>query len=239
MRHIKKIALIGTVGLLAAGAATLWVFRHDIAQHFTIVRGQRMVDKEIVTISDLTGRLTMSADGFDQNTAFPQWSAVPRDFQVFRNVPLQIDGMLCLWGANNAKEGFVLPEQAIDVGIKGKFETLYIYHATFYSSPPKTPVYEVVFRYEDGESVTNQIRYSEDVFDWFTGGVTPSNPRSKVAWRGSYDTGGKVQKLSFFLTAISNPYPATTVVSVDLYSCKNASAACIGALTAGPAGLMR
>jgi len=238
-RYAKIAAAAMTVLLLAAGAAVLWMRRAEIAHHFTIARAERMVDKGIVMIPDLTGRFAIPADNFDHMTSSPQWSAVPRDFQVFHHVPFQIDGMLCLWGASNAKNGYTLPEQALDVGINGKFEALYIYHATFYPSSPGTPVYEVVFRYEDGSSATNQIIYGDDVFDWFGGSAMPASARSRVAWRGEYAASGKTQKLSFYLTALPNPNPDTPVTSVDLYSSKNDSSACIGALTAGPAGLAR
>jgi len=238
MSRFTKIAVIALTVLLAAGLTVLWMSRREIAHHFTIAKGEAMVDKGVVTIPDLTGRYSIPADNFDQMDSSPQWSAVPRDFQVFKNVPFQIDGMLCLWGASNAKRGYTLPAQALDVGIKGKFDTLYIYHATFYSSPSGTPVYEVVFRYADRSSATNQILYDDDLFDWFSSGKSPGNPRSRVAWRGEYHGPTGSQKLSFYLTALQNPNPGLEVTTVDLFSSKNDSSACIGALTAGPAGLM-
>ena len=239
MPRYLKITIIGVAALLlAAGATALWMSRHEIEQHFIIAKAQSLVDKGVVIIPDLTGRLAIPADNFDQMNGSPQWSAVPRDFQVFHHVPFQIDGMLCLWGASNAKNGYTLPEQALNVGITGTFNTLYIYHATFYPSPPGTPVYEVVFRYQDGSSATNEIVYGDDVFDWFGDGM-PANSRSRVAWRGQYTGTGKTQKLSFYMTALPNPNPATPVTAVDLYSSKKDSSACIGALTAGPAGLAR
>ncbi len=237
MKRSTLIVIGAAFALLVAGAVTLWAFRGDLSRHRALARAENLVDQGIVTIPDLTRRLTIPAGNFDQMASSPQWSAVPRDFQVFHNVPFQIDGMLCLWGASNAKAGHFLPEQALNVGIQGTFDTLYIYHATFYPSPPGTPVYEVVFRYEDGSAATNEIVYGEDVFDWFGGTGLPTNPRSRVAWRGEYASGAKSQKLSFYMTALANPFPATPVTSVDLYSAKKDSAACIGALTAGPARL--
>jgi hypothetical protein len=239
MKPLKKAIVAGVIVLLAGGVALLVLFRHDLAHKIAITSGEHLVDKGVVTVSDLSGHVTIPADNFDRITSFREWSMVPRDFNVFNHVPFQIDGMTCLWGANNAKEGFVMPEEALDVGIKGTFETLYIYHATFYASPAKTPVYEVVFRYNDGSSITNKILYGDDVFDWFTGRGAPGNPRSRVAWRGAYKDGGKTQELSFYMTAINNPYSRIPITSVDLFSCKSGSAACIGALTAGPANLMR
>ncbi len=69
-----------------------------------------------------------------------------------------------------------------------KFETLYVYHAVFFVSPPvNTPVYELVFRYADGDAVTNQIRYGTDVLDWYSERGTrqvkgPTGPNAKLAW---------------------------------------------------------
>ena len=239
MSLLKKTIIASAAVLLVACAGLLFFYRHQIVHSFANAKGQRMIANHIATASDLTGRLTIPAEYFDQIKAFPEWSAVPQGFEMFRNVPFQIDGVMCLWGANNAKAGLVLPEEQLGAGPTGKFGTLYIYDATFYSSPPETPVYEVVFRYDDGSSVTNQILYGNDVFDWFSGGKTPASPRSKVAWQGSYNNGGRVQPLSFYITALENPHPEIPVTSVDLYSSKNGSAACIGAMTAGPSGLMR
>jgi hypothetical protein len=151
--------------------------------------------------------------------------------------------MNCLYGEGNAKAGLKFPEALTGIPLNQKFETLYVYHAAFYGSPNGTPVYDIVFRYEDGTSATNQILYGDDVLDWYANGgkkVTgPTAARSKLAWHGGADPGEGKQPLRFCLTAVENPFPATTVTAVDLYSCKSQSAACIQALTPGRAGLMR
>ena len=162
---------------------------------------------------------------------------------MFRHVPLQINGIMCLWGAGNAKAGNVFPEQILGIAVNQKFETLYVYHCTFYGSPKNTPVYDLVFRYEDGDSATNTIRYGIDTLDFNTRGgkkiVGPSGPNTKVAWVGSSFTPDGKHPLLFSLTAVKNPQPSLKVTSIDLYSSKNQSAGAILAMTTGPSGLMR
>jgi hypothetical protein len=43
----------------------------------------------------------------------------------------------------------------------------------------------------------------------------------------------------FCLTAIANPQPSITVTSMDWFSCKNQTSACIMAMTIGRSGLMQ
>jgi hypothetical protein len=189
---------------------------------------------------DLSAFFTMPSAGFEASagSTFPQWSCIPYGFQTFLHVPLQIDGIKCLWGSGNAATGANFDEETTGIPVKKKFETLYVYHAAFYESPPKTPVYDLVFRYTDGSSFTNRILYSVDVLDWFgTGG--PTGPNSKLAWKGVCTAGGRTQPLRFCLTALENPQPNNEVETIDLYSCKNRSAGCILAMTPGKSGMMK
>lgn len=79
-------------------------------------------------------------------------------FQVFDGVPLEIEGMICLWSEGNATKLHInFPEARLGIPLNQKFETLYVCHGSFFKSPDGTPVCSVVFRYEDGSSVTNQL----------------------------------------------------------------------------------
>ena len=167
-----------------------------------------------------------------------------RGFQVFDHVPLQIDGALCLWGSGDAKIGIVFPKEAEGIKVNQKFETLYVYHGAFYISPIGTPVCEVVFRYEDGSSATNQLQYGFDMLNWRVGtgrtakGNGPSGPNSRLAWVGGVYSPKNHAPMRLCLTAIKNPQPGLEVQSIDLYSCQTEAAACIMAMTAGRSGMM-
>jgi len=181
---------------------------------------------------------------FDKITQFPVWKTVPRGAQVFDNVPIQIDGMICLWGSENTRINIVFPEQVLGIPWNQKFETLYVYHATFYRAPDQTPVYDLVFRYADGSSVTNEIKFGVDVVDWYANTsqsmtAPPSSPNAKIAWTGGSFLPDGLQPLRFCLTALDNPHPSLKVTTIDLYSCKNQPAACIMAMTAGQSGLLK
>ena len=237
----RKAIVWGTVGLLALAATTLFLQRHNIADWMMVSGGKRAVANHIATPVDLTGSYAQPASTLENSSSY--WGQVPWEFQVFHHVPLQIDGIIYLWGAGNARSGAVFPEQVLGIPVNQKFETLYVYHCTFYGSPKNTPVYDLVFRYENGDSATNTIRYGVDTLDFNTPGgnkiVGPSGHNTKVAWVGSSFTQDGKHPLLFSLTAIKNPQPSLQITSIDLFSSKNQSAGVILAMTGGPAGLMK
>ena len=236
----KKAVVWGTVALLVSVAATLYLQRHNIADWMMVSGGKRAIARHIATPVDLTAHYGTPASYFENSPSY--WGELPWEFQVFRHVPLQIDGMMYLWGEGNAKMGNDFPEQIFGIAVNQKFETLYVYHCAFYGSPKNTPVYDLVFRYEDGDSATNTMRYGVDVIDFNTAGkrtAPPSSPNTKVGWTGSSFTPDGKRPLLFSLTAIKNPQPTLKVASIDLFSCKKQSAGCILAMTAGPSGLMK
>jgi len=236
----KKAGVFGIVVLLAMVVTTAIVFRHKIANQIARAGGRRAIANHLAAPLDLTGNFSRPTSNFYKS---PVWKAVPIGFQVFDHVPLQIDGILCLWGDGNAQSGGVFPEQVLGIAVNQKFETLYVYHCTFYGSPNNTPVYNLVFRYEDDYSVTNTIRYGVDTIDFNTPGsiknAHPTGPNSKAAWVGGSFTPDGRRPLLFCLTAIENPKPFLEVKTIDLFSCKNRSAGVVLALTAGQSGLMK
>ena len=237
----KKAVVCGAVVLLVSVAATLFLQRQNIADWMMVSGGKRAVANHIATPVNLTANYSTPASYFENSQSY--WSEIPWEFQVFRHVPLQIDGILCLWGAGNASSGAVYPEEATGIAVNQKFETLYVYHCTFYNSPRNTPVYDLVFRYADGESATNTMLYGVDTMDFNTAGGKnirgPSSPNTKIGWIGSsFTTDGK-HPLLFSLTAVKNPRPSITVTSIDLFSSKKQSAGIILAMTAGPSGMMK
>jgi hypothetical protein len=244
MNWSKTIIVVASAALvLVVGVGGLLFFKWLRDPHrVAAATGERIIAQNLAAPLDMAGHVQTPASYFKQIKQFPAWQFVPIGFQTFRNVPLQIDGMNCLYGEGNARAGLKFPEAWTGIPMNQKFETLYVYHAAFYGSPNGTPVYDIVFRYEDGSSATNQILYGDDVLDWYANGgkkVTgPTAARSKLAWHGGAGPGEGKQPLRFCLTAVENPFPATTVTAVDLYSCKSQSAACILALTPGHAGLM-
>ena len=238
--NTKKAGVFGTVALLALVATTAIVFRHKIANQIALAGGRRAVANHTAVPLDLNDIYDQSASTFNQS---PVWEDTPFGFQVFHHVPLQINGHQLLWGEGNAQSGGVFPEQVLGIAVNRKFETLYVYHCTFYGTTNNSPVYNLVFRYEDDYSVTNTIRYGVDTLDFNYPSnqkiAGPSGANTKVAWvGGSFDKEGR-RPLLFCLTAIENPKPFLTVKSIDLISCKNRSAGVILALTAGRSGLMK
>ena len=207
-----------------------------------LTRADQEADTTGAVPIDLTGLYGMKAAAFDRNTRYP-WPAVPRGLQTFANVPLDIGGAMMLWGERNSAMGLNFPEQITGIPVERKFETLYILHATFFEDKPGTPVYEVVFRYDDGTSAAEAIVSGGDTRDWFAdrakGMFGPSSPRSTLAWDADAKMGERTQPIRFCLTAIANPHPDKEVTTIDLVSSRSQAAACILAMTTGGSGLMR
>ena len=209
-----------------------------------IAAGKELVATHQAAPLDLTTNYTTPVSYFDQITQFPAWKTVPRGFQVFAGVPLDIEGMICLWGEGNTTQlHIVFPEARLGIPLNQKFETLYVYHGSFFDSPDGTPVCLVVFRYADGSSVTNQMFYGEDIIDWVANRsgpvIGPTGEHSKLAWVGGSFSTTQAEPLRLCLTAIENPQPAVEVKTVDLYSCKSPTAPCIMAMTPGKSGLLK
>jgi hypothetical protein len=191
---------------------------------------------------DLTGYYGMRAANFDKVTQYP-WPAAPRGSQTFADVPLEIGGTIMLWGERNAKLGMNFPEQIAGVVLNRKFETLYVCHGCFFEGPSGTPIYDVVFHYDDGTSAADTIVCGVDSRDWFANRAQvplgPTGPRSTLAWTGEGKFGDRPQTIRFCLTAIANPCPDKEVTAIDFVSSKSQTAACILAVTAGKSGLMK
>jgi hypothetical protein len=193
---------------------------------------------------DLTGFYQVPGSQFEKIRSHP-WRAVPIGSQTLGNVPLEIGGMFFLWGEANAKSGAAYAEKVDDIPVKRTFDTLYIYHATFYTSRDGSPVYHLTFQYTNGTSSMTTICYGAHVRDWFQ---TPdervtelTDSKSKTVWRANNPDSKAdwLLKLRFFITAITNPRPDLEVKSISVSSAKGNSAACILAMTTGPADLLK
>jgi len=224
----KTTIAVAAGGFLLAGIIAMPMWSRDSQERAQAVT-DRLIRKQIATPLALTNNYNSGVNG-----------PVPSGLHVFNNVPLQIDGAMYLWGSGGGAD---YPKKIRDIPLSEIFETLYLYHGSYYGSPPGTPVCDVVFRYVDDTSVTNRLFYETDILDWYAPGGTrvkgPSGTNSKVAWIGQLTTGnGGIQQLRLCMTAIENPKPTVKVWSIDLYSCESRTVLYIMAMTTGKADLM-
>jgi hypothetical protein len=190
---------------------------------------------------DLTRFYRTPASQFDKGKTHP-WGIVPRGSKTFGNVPLAVDGRICLWGEGNAKAGLVFPETVDDIPVNRTFDTLYVYHATFHSSREGSPVYHLTLKYADDTASMTTICYGAHVRDWYKSArekVTElSDSKSKMVWSAGHPDNKDIT-IRFFISPITNPRPALEVKSINLASAKGSSAACILAMTTGPDDLFK
>jgi hypothetical protein len=172
------------------------------------------------------------------------WQAVPRGLQTLGNVPFQIDGLIQLWGRGPAGMGRNYRERVDNLPVSGKFETLYVLHGASFATEDGTPIAEVVIRYKDGSSATNQIEFGTHVRDWWQPRKeqhpTANEEHSKVVWRSNFPgLPSWAKSLRLFGTALPNPQPRKEVASVDLVSTKSQVTWVVLAITTGSAGLLK
>lgn len=224
---------------IVSGAVFLWLVAGSGQAADLSSSGAQPVD---LTSTYLLPLSTLTNEHYFASSA---WKSVPTGHQVFHNVPLEIGGQIRLWGEGR-NDGYTdrFPKEIRDIAVNRKFETLYVYHGSGFRSPDGTPVWELVFRYEDGSSATNTLRFGADVLDWMVGGNeeplrTPYATNSMIAWVGGQYSEKQNNRLRFCITALNNPHPDRLVATIDLISCRSKTAASILAMTTGPAGLMK
>jgi hypothetical protein len=200
---------------------------------------------------DMRTHVRTKAEGFANITAFPSWQLAPTGFQSYHNIPFYVDGFFNLWGPHHKRT----PEYVEGIEINQAFETLYVFHGTWYDADEGVPVYDIVFRYEDEAIETDTVLYGTDVLDWnFSYGNfgsevihEPTGPRARLGWHSEHErspgTGqaivtDKKYPICFCITAIENPRPTARVSSLDFVTRKSECTAVVMALTIGKSGLM-
>ena len=89
----RKSIVAGTLTLLALGVATWIVLPLGIPHRLALAEGRRVIANHKAEPLDLTAQYDTLASDFGN-----EMTIVPRGFQTFAHVPLQIDGSKCLWG---------------------------------------------------------------------------------------------------------------------------------------------
>lgn len=171
------------------------------------------------------------------------WETVPRGLQTLGGIPFRIDGLLQLWGEGPAAIGRDYRERIDGLPAAGKFETLYVLHASSFTVEEGAPIASVVFRYADGSSGTNLVHYGTESRDWWQPlaehAPMPADSPSKVVWRGDHPSlPDWVKSLRLFGMGIPNPKPALEVKGVDLISTRSRVTWVVLAMTTGPSGLL-
>jgi hypothetical protein len=227
--HAIVSSAICTAALIASGSFT------------QANQDKKIAGKDKAETLDLSDFYATKASQFEKSTTYP-FRVVPRDSKTLGNVPLAIGGMITLWGERNTKIGIVFPEKVEDIPVNRKFDTLYVYHSVFFVSRDGAPVYHLSLNYANGMSSMTTITYGAHLRDWYQPPQEKvsdlSDSKSKLVWSADHPA-IKGTKLRFFITPITNPKPGVEVKSLHLASAKGDSAACIMAMTTGPADLLK
>ncbi len=143
----------------------------------------------------------------------------------FDGLPFEIDGQAILFGRSYAsREGSNYPVSLEGIRIGRKFDELHLIHYCAWLDTDGAAVARIRLNYADGSKYEYQIRYGEQVRDWFLQ-ITEekeqvADPNTKICWR-STGTNAPMGSLRLFKTTFKNPHPQKIVDSMDVVSTRS------------------
>ena len=178
--------------------------------------------------------LTQSIHPLPNDTPVNDLAELPRGIQTFAGTRFDVRGIVHL--GSKATELRRFPPSALDIRVRQKCRRLQFLHSASWQDVPGVRIGNYRIRYADGEVADVPIYYARDVWDWWQVTQNVTDPRSKVAWRGSNPAAKASGKgLILFKLTWENPRPEVEVVSVDFESAmRQGSAPFLVALTAEP-----
>lgn len=122
-----------------------------------------------------------------------------------------IDGVLQLGSSSVDK-----PKEFKDIKVNRTLKKLHFLHATGYSAEEGTVIAKYVIHYEDKTTTDVEVKFGEDVVDWWAYPDRAGPSKGKVAWESENEASkGFKAKIRLYLKTWDNPKPEKKVVSID------------------------
>jgi hypothetical protein len=145
---------------------------------------------------------------------------VPTGEQTLAGVKFKIDKKYIQLNSPLLKEA--KPEKVEGISVGRKLDKLHFLHSTIFgkSNPvieDGTVIAEYKVHYDDGTSERINVKYGEDLRDWwFVKGGPASETKEKVAWEGENEATKPIgQGIRLYLSTWKNPKPEKKVASID------------------------
>lgn len=150
---------------------------------------------------------------------------MPMGEQTFAGIKFNVQGgAILLGGRPEPPSG--RPLEVGGIPVMAKCKRLYAFHTAHYAIGAKAEIGGYKLRYEDGQTTTLPIVFSEDVSDWFFGSMPPVE-RARIGWTGR----NGASDITFYVSRYENPHPAKTIASIDVYATNAGAAPACVALT--------
>ncbi len=161
------------------------------------------------------------SQGYENNTL----ASLPTGINNYNGVEFKTDGILQLTNPTLHERTTIYPEKVEGIKIDQSFQRLHVLHAAAWQSQPGTVVGKYILNYADGGTHEIEIKYGEDVVDWWAYGGIPT--KSVIAWRGT----NPQATIRLFRNTWENPKPDSIVDSLDYISTMDQSVPYLVALT--------
>lgn len=122
-----------------------------------------------------------------------------------------IDGVLQLGSSSVDK-----PKKFEGIKVNRTLKKLHFLHATGYSAEEGAVIAKYVIHYDDKTTTDVEVKFGEDVVDWWAYPDRAGPSKGKVAWESENEASkGFNAKIRLYLKTWENPKPDKKVVSID------------------------
>jgi hypothetical protein len=170
----------------------------------------------------------MGAEGLATRTP-----ALSKGIQSYHGIPFAIGARAAVTGIDSARAGEFFPNELIGIKVGIKAKRVHLLHGTLSGEKDGVPLAKIIFHYADGAEESVRIGFGVHVRELNTPRAEKRpalfDPNSHVAWSDGEDQRGGGSRI--FQTAIENPRPGETVVSMDVVSLFSRAALLIAALS--------
>ena len=177
---------------------------------------------------DLDGYYNLALDEDLHGMARNNFSALPKGLQRLGAVEFDVRGIVQL--ANHGPLEQSCPRQASGIVVGRKCRGIHFLHATGWggSMAQGSVIGKYVLHFAGGQTRNIDIRYGEDLLDWWDQANTGTRPiHAKVAWSGKNDRSA----IRLFETAWENSDPELELESLDFVSTMSPAAPFLIAVT--------
>ena len=170
---------------------------------------------EPILFISLKGHTNVKMDENLHSDRFPNnnLKSLPTGKRKLGDVEFEIgDGVLQLGSANVAGK----PTKIEGIKVGRGFKKLHLLHATGYNAEDGAVIAKYVINYEDKTTAEIEVKYGEDVVDWWAYPDRAGPSKGKVAWEGENEASkGFEAKIKLYLKTWENPKADKKVVSID------------------------
>jgi tetratricopeptide (TPR) repeat protein len=156
---------------------------------------------------------------------------LPRGLQTFASVAFDVRGLVQVGGESTTRTKYPKKMTGIRIGLRCR--RLHFLHSASNAASCEagTEIGRYVVHYAGDREENIRIVVGRDVADWWAEDSVLG--QASVAWRGNNDASEEVgHKIQIFTSTWENPFPAETVIGLDMVSTHPTAAPFLVALTA-------